>query len=198
MAITKQLKISGVGIVLLGRVISGTVKKGDSISIIGSKVYNNIPTTVKSLEIFSQHVNEVSCGYFIAIHVMNVAVSQITRGALIGHTFYNPPQLCRYFTASILLIDKQIKLTKKSCFQIILQTKHITCKIEDIINKKSAITGKTIEDISNIKYKEIATIFLKLQHLIAVDINSIKLIKFVFRISTEICGVGKILETFTL
>lgn len=78
--IDHHFKIKGIGTIITGTILQGSVKTGDSLLILPQ----NKPVKIKSLQIFHQNVNEAKQGYRVGASIItDLEESQMARGNII-------------------------------------------------------------------------------------------------------------------
>ena len=98
MPVMQVLQIGGVGTVALGRVERGAVSEGDGLLVVPS----NKPGTVRSIEAYGKAIKKASAGETVGINLRDVAMTDISRGDVLGPED-DPPRLAEELTAKIVL-----------------------------------------------------------------------------------------------
>ena len=155
-AVFDVLKVTGVGTVVRGKILSGHLEKDMKLYMtVGSKG-NNIITECKSIEIHKRPVDEAFAG-----DIVSFATKGVTTVADIKHcrlAFNNHDDIIRTIKdadtlrVKILMINKKVTLRANSDLHLFCCTTSVPIrivKIEYIINEVNQILEKDAEEIKN-------------------------------------------------
>ena len=132
--------ITGVGTVPVGRVETGTLKKGDKVVFMPS----NVTGEVKSIEMHHEEYQEAKPGDNIGFNVRGVNKDQIKRGDVVSKP-ETAPKPVKEFTAQIIVLNHPSVISKGYTPVFHLHTAQIPCRIVEIVEKKDPKTGQTVE-----------------------------------------------------
>merc|ERR1712038_1052322 len=130
-------KIGGIGTVPVGRVETGILKPGMSVTFAPAM----LSTEVKSVEMHHESMEEAVPGDNVGSNIKGLSVKQINRGNVASDSKKQPAKPVRRFLAQVIVLKhKQIK----SGYTPVLDchTAHIACKFNTVLSKLDARTGK--------------------------------------------------------
>jgi len=135
-------KIGGIGTVPVGRVETGVLKPGMTVSFAPS----NVTTEVKSVEMHHEAVQEAIPGDNVGFNVKNVAVKDIRRGNVCGDAKNDPPREAASFYAQVIVLNHPGQIANGYCPVLDCHTAHIACKFQEIKEKIDRRTGTVLEE----------------------------------------------------
>jgi len=135
-------KIGGIGTVPVGRVETGILKPGDSVTFAPS----NITTEVKSIEMHHEALAQATPGDNVGFNVKNVAVKDLRRGYVCSNSKNDPARECSSFTAQVIIINHPGQISNGYAPVLDCHTAHIACKFHEITSKMDRRTGKVLEE----------------------------------------------------
>ena len=135
-------KISGIGTVPVGRVETGILKPGMTVSF----APGNVTTEVKTVEMHHTSVPEALPGDNVGFNVKGITVKDIKRGYVCSDLKNDPARQCESFTAQVIIMNHPGTIVKGYCPVLDCHTAHIACKFDELLEKKDRRTGKTIEE----------------------------------------------------
>merc|ERR1712151_1164809 len=138
-------KISGIGTVPVGRVETGTLKKG----VIATFGPMNITTEVKSVEMHHESVDEAVPGDNVGFNVKNLSVTDIKRGYVASVSKNDPAQDTSMFVAQVIVLNHPGQISNGYAPVLDCHTAHIACKFAKIRAKVDKRTGKATEEEPN-------------------------------------------------
>jgi len=141
-------KISGIGIVSVGRIETGVLNVGDRIIFSPG----NILTETRSIEMHHTQLTSASAGDNIGFNVGKVSVKDIHRGMVAGNSKLNPPMECLEFIAQIIVLNHPNSIRNGYTPVIDCHTSHIPCKfllISKIDRRNNSILEENPESIRN-------------------------------------------------
>merc|ERR1712130_187272 len=131
-------KISGIGTVPVGRVETGTLKKG----VICTFGPMNVTTEVKSVEMHHEAIDEAVPGF----NVKGLSVTDIKRGYVASDSKKDPAQDTKMFVAQVIVLNHPGQISNGYAPVLDCHTAHIACKFDKIRSKIDKRTGKVMEE----------------------------------------------------
>jgi elongation factor 1-alpha len=146
--------ITGVGTVPVGRVETGVMKVGESITFEPAGVTGE----VKSIETHHEQVQQAEPGDNIGFNVRGVDKTAIHRGDVVGSA-KAPPTVVKEFTARIAVLQHPTAVTAGYTPVFHAHTAQVACTISEISQKLDPKTGQALESNPEfIKKGDLATI----------------------------------------
>jgi elongation factor 1-alpha len=134
-------KIGGIGTVPVGRVETGTLKPGMTVTFAPP----NVTTEVKSVEMHHESLPEAFPGDNVGFNVKNVSVKDIRRGNVAGDSKNDPPFDTESFEAQVIVMNHK-NIANGYAPVLDCHTAHVACKFEHIKNKIDRRTNKVVEE----------------------------------------------------
>jgi len=134
-------KIGGIGTVPVGRVETGVLKPGMSVTFAPAM----LTTEVKSVEMHHESLEEAKPGDNVGFNVKNISLKQIRRGMVAGDAKKDPPCKTDYFTAQVIILDHPNKIMAGYTPVLDCHTAHIACRFNKLITLMNKRTGAVIE-----------------------------------------------------
>jgi len=135
-------KIGGIGTVPVGRVETGVLKGGMTVTFAPT----NVSTEVKSVEMHHETLPEAIPGDNVGFNVKNVSVKDIRRGNVAGDSKNDPPREALSFYAQVIILNHPGQISSGYTPVLDCHTAHIACKFEEIKSKIDRRTGKELEE----------------------------------------------------
>jgi elongation factor 1-alpha len=135
-------KIGGIGTVPVGRVETGVLKPGMTVTFAPV----NVSTEVKSVEMHHETLPEAIPGDNVGFNVKNVSVKDIRRGNVAGDAKNDPPKEALSFFAQVIVLNHPGQIGNGYCPVLDCHTAHIACKFTEIKSKIDRRTGKELEE----------------------------------------------------
>ncbi|CAI9545841.1 unnamed protein product [Staurois parvus] len=135
-------KIGGIGTVPVGKIETGILKPGMTISFAPS----NFTAEVKSIEMHHQPLETAFPGYNIGFNVKNVAVKSLKRGNVAGNSKSDPPTEATSFIAQVIILNHPGLIKAGYSPVIDCHTAHTTCQFSELQEKIDRRSGKKLED----------------------------------------------------
>lgn len=192
MIVSKICKVCGIGTIICGRVVSGTLRIGQTVTIAPSGTSG----IVKSIEVFSKNIEIAYAGDIIGVRVTNIN-SENKRGSVVSDKKNDPAKVCESFSAEVYIIDHPGKIKAGYMPLVNIHTAHVTCKFEILQRKFDRQTGTVLEERPEyLKSKDSAiVVMLPIKPLCVETFAEYpKLGRFVLSDMGKIVGVGKIRE----
>ncbi|OCT77171.1 hypothetical protein XELAEV_18032367mg [Xenopus laevis] len=135
-------KIGGIGTVPVGKIETGILKPGMTISFAPS----GFSAEVKSIEMHHEPLQMAFPGFNIGFNVKNIAVKSLKRGNVAGNSKSDPPTEASSFTAQVIILNHPGFIKAGYSPVIDCHTAHITCQFAELQEKIDRRTGKKLED----------------------------------------------------
>jgi len=135
-------KITGIGTVPVGRVETGILKPGTSITF----APGGIVTECKSVEMHHQTLEEAMPGDNIGFNVKGISIKDIRRGHVVGATKDQAPKEAVSFIAQVIVLNHPNKIVAGYTPVCDCHTSHIACKFEKLVSKIDRRDGKVLEE----------------------------------------------------
>jgi elongation factor 1-alpha len=146
--------ITGVGTVPVGRIETGVMKVGESITFEPVGVTGE----VKSIETHHEQVQQAEPGDNVGFNVRGVDKTAIKRGDVVGSA-KAPPTVVKEFTARIAVLQHPTAITMGYTPVFHAHTCQVACTISEITQKLDPKTGQVLEEKPEfIKKGDLATI----------------------------------------
>lgn len=108
MYIDKTYVVEGVGTVVSGTIMSGSVSVGDSIYLGPTAEGEFINTKARSIEIHYHQVEEATAGQLVSIAIRNISEEQVRRGMVLTSKERSP---VREFEAEVMILNHPTRVT---------------------------------------------------------------------------------------
>lgn len=135
-------KIGGIGTVPVGRVETGVLKPGMTVSF----APGNVSTEVKSVEMHHEALQEAIPGDNVGFNVKGLSTKDIRRGNVCGDAKNDPPRECENFFAQVIILNHPGQIQNGYCPVLDCHTAHIACKFSEIKEKVDRRTGTVLEE----------------------------------------------------
>jgi elongation factor 1-alpha len=129
-------KIGGIGTVPVGRVETGVLKPGMTVTFSPAQV----STEVKSVEMHHEQLESAEPGDNVGFNVKNVSVKDIRRGMVAGDSKNDPPLPTANFEAQVIVLDHPNRIMAGYTPVLDCHTAHIACrfhKLVAVVNKRN-------------------------------------------------------------
>jgi len=136
-------KIAGIGTVPVGRVETGVLKPGMTVTFAPA----NVSSEVKSVEMHHTSLPEATPGDNIGFNVKNLSVKDIKRGMVAGDSKNDPPIQTEDFTAQVIILNHPGQVNNGYTPVLDCHTAHIACKFKEILSKMDRRSGKELEKL---------------------------------------------------
>jgi len=135
-------KIGGIGTVPVGRVETGVIKPGMSVTFAPAM----LTTEVKSVEMHHEAMEEAKPGDNVGFNVKNISLKQIRRGMVAGDAKKDPPAKSAHFNAQVIILDHPNKIMAGYTPVLDCHTAHIACRFDKLLTLMNKRTGAVIEE----------------------------------------------------
>ncbi|WP_128478832.1 translation elongation factor EF-1 subunit alpha [Halorussus pelagicus] len=184
--------ISGIGTVPVGRVETGVLNTGDSVSFQPSDVGGE----VKTIEMHHEEVPQAEPGDNVGFNVRGVGKDDIHRGDVCGPAD-DPPSVADTFTAQIVVMQHPSVITDGYTPVFHAHTAQVACTIESIDQKIDASSGEVEEENPDfIQSGDAAVITVRPQKPLSLEPSSEipELGSFAVRDMGQTIAAGRVLE----
>lgn len=137
--------ITGIGVVPVGRVETGTIKVGDKIIAVPGREGKGVLGECKTVEMHHEQMQSAGPGDNIGFNVRGFGKKDIARGDVIGHTT-NVPKVATEFTAQIVVLNHPSVITVGYCPVFHIHTAQVACQITEIVKKLNPATGEVLQE----------------------------------------------------
>jgi elongation factor 1-alpha len=134
-------KIGGVGTVPVGRVETGVLKPGMTVTFAPT----GVTSEVRSVERFHCEVPDAYPGDNVGFSVRGLSVKDIQRGFVASDTKNDPAMQAEDFTAQVIVLNHPGQITAGYTPVLDCHTSHIACKFADLLSKVDKRTGESTE-----------------------------------------------------
>ena len=134
-------KIGGIGTVPVGRVETGMLKPGMTVTFAPS----GLSSEVKSIEMHHEALEDASPGDNVGFNVKGLSIKDIKRGMVAGDVKNDPPMKCATFNAQVIVLDHPNKIMAGYTPVLDCHTSHIACKFNKLLHTIDKRTGQAKE-----------------------------------------------------
>jgi len=131
-------KIGGIGTVPVGRVETGVLKPGMTVTFAPS----GFSSEVKSIEMHHEALEEATPGDNVGFNVKGLSIKDIKRGMVAGDVKNDPPMKCASFNAQVIVLDHPNKIMPGYTPVLDCHTSHIACKFNKLLHTIDKRTGQ--------------------------------------------------------
>lgn len=137
--------ITGIGVVPVGKVVTGVMKINDKIIVVPAREGKGIQGEVKTIEMHHEQLTEAEPGDNIGFNVRGIEKKDIARGDVLGHVSH-PPSVATEFTAQLIVLNHPTVITVGYTPVFHVHTAQVACQITEIVKKLDPATGATKEE----------------------------------------------------
>ncbi len=153
--------ITGIGVVPVGRVETGTMKVGDKVIVVPAREGKGVTGEVKTIEMHHESINEAIPGDNIGFSVRGIGKKDIARGDVLGKVD-NPPTVASEFTAQIIVLNHPSVITVGYTPVFHIHTAQVACRFEQLVKKLDPATGQVMQENPDfIKNGDVAVVKIK-------------------------------------
>ncbi len=169
MPIQDVYNITGIGVVPVGRIETGTLKPGDKIIAMPGREGKGVTAECKTIEMHHEQIKEAIPGDNVGISVRGFGKKDIARGDVIGHVD-NAPTVATEFTAQIVVLNHPSVITVGYTPVFHIHTAQVACQIIAIEKKLNPATGEVLEENPDfIKNGDAAIVKIKPTHPLVIE-----------------------------
>jgi len=164
-------KITGIGVVPVGRVETGIMKINDKVIVVPGREGKGVTGEVKSIEMHHEQMQQAEPGDNIGFNVRGIGEKDIARGDVLGHVD-NVPTIATEFTAQMVVLNHPTVITKGYTPVFHIHTAQVACQVMEIEKKLDPATGQTKEekpdfikngDAAIVRFKPVAPLVVEKQ-----------------------------------
>ncbi|PSP56366.1 elongation factor 1-alpha, partial [Halobacteriales archaeon QS_1_67_19] len=184
--------ISGIGTVPVGRVETGLLQTGDTVSFQPSDVGGE----VKTIEMHHEEVSKAEPGDNVGFNVRGIGKDDIRRGDVCGPAD-DPPSVAETFQAQIVVMQHPSVITDGYTPVFHAHTAQVACTIESIDKKMDPSSGEVAEeDPDFIQSGDAAVVTVRPQKPLSIEPSSEipELGSFAIRDMGQTIAAGKVLS----
>jgi elongation factor 1-alpha len=184
--------ISGIGTVPVGRVETGTMHPGDSVSFQPSDVSGE----VKTIEMHHEEVERAEPGDNVGFNVRGIGSDDVRRGDVCGPDD-DPPTVAETFTAQIVVMQHPSVITAGYTPVFHAHTAQVACTIESIDQQIDPASGDVLEESPDfIESGDAAVVTVRPQKPLSIEPSSEipELGSFAIRDMGQTVAAGRVLE----
>ncbi|MBI2654192.1 translation elongation factor EF-1 subunit alpha [Candidatus Woesearchaeota archaeon] len=137
--------ITGIGVVPVGKVVTGVMKVNDKIIVVPAREGKGITGEVKTIEMHHEQLDQAEPGDNIGFNVRGIEKKDIARGDVLGHVNH-PPTVATEFTAQMVVLNHPTVITVGYTPVFHVHTAQVACQITEIVKKLDPATGATKEE----------------------------------------------------
>ncbi|MFH1211218.1 MAG: EF-Tu/IF-2/RF-3 family GTPase, partial [archaeon] len=137
--------ITGIGVVPVGKVVTGVMKVNDKVIIVPAREGKGVTGEVKTIEMHHEQLTEAEPGDNIGFNVRGIEKKDIARGDVLGHVTH-VPSVAVEFTAQIIVLNHPTVITVGYTPVFHVHTAQVACQITEIVKKLDPATGATKEE----------------------------------------------------
>lgn len=137
--------ITGIGVVPVGKVVTGIMKVNDKVIFVPAREGKGITGEVKTIEMHHEQMDQAEPGDNIGFNVRGIEKKDIARGDVLGHV-NNVPAVATEFTAQMVVLNHPTVITVGYTPVFHVHTAQVACQITEIVKKLDPATGATKEE----------------------------------------------------
>ena len=137
--------ITGIGVVPVGKVVTGLMKINDKVIVVPAREGKGIAGEVKSIEMHHEQLEQAEPGDNIGFNLRGIEKKDIARGDVLGHV-NNAPTVATEFTAQIVVLNHPTVITVGYTPVFHVHTAQVACQITEIVKNIDPATGATKEE----------------------------------------------------
>lgn len=137
--------IKGIGVVPVGKVLTGLMKVGDKIIVVPAREGKGVTGEVKSIEMHHEALSQAEPGDNVGFNVRGIELKDVARGDVLGHAD-KAPTVATEFTAQIVVLNHPTVMTVGYTPVFHLHTAQVACQITEISKKINPATGETLQE----------------------------------------------------
>lgn len=141
--------ITGIGVVPVGRIETGTMKVGDKVTFVPGREGKGVSGEVKSIEMHHESISQAEPGDNVGFNVRGIGKKDIARGDVLGKSD-NVPTVATEFTAQIVIMNHPTVVTVGYTPVFHIHTAQVACQFVEIIKKLNPATGQEVKENKDI------------------------------------------------
>ncbi len=188
--------ISGIGVVPVGRIETGTMKIGQKVVFVPGREGKGVPGEVKSIEMHHEQVQEAIPGDNVGFNVRGIGKKDIARGDVLGDAS-NPPVIATEFTGRIMILNHPTVITQGYTPVFHIHTSQVACQFVELKQQLDPATGAVIKEHPDmLKTGDAAVVLLKPTKPVVIEQFSVipQMSKFAIRDAGATVAAGMCIE----
>lgn len=137
--------ITGIGVVPVGRLETGTMKIGEKVTVVPARDGKGASGEVKTVEMHHEQVKQAGPGDNVGFSVRGIGKKDIARGDVLGHSD-NVPTVVTEFTAQVVVLNHPSVITAGYTPVFHIHTAQVACQFIEIQKKLNPSTGEVLEE----------------------------------------------------
>ena len=137
--------ITGIGVVPVGKVVSGVMKVNDKIIVVPAREGKGVTGEVKTIEMHHEQLTEAEPGDNVGFNVRGIEKKDIARGDVLGHVNH-APTVATEFTGQIIVLNHPTVITVGYTPVFHVHTAQVACQITEIVKTLDPTTGATKQE----------------------------------------------------
>ncbi len=187
--------ITGVGVVTVGRIDTGIMKVGDTVTVVPARDGRGVSGECKSIEMHHEQMTQAEPGDNVGFNIRGVGKKDVARGDVVGPSS-KPPTVASEFTAQIVVLQHPSVLTAGYTPVFHIHTAQIACQITEILEKIDPMTGASLGKVDMLKNGDAAKVRIKPVHPLVIELQKEipQLARFAIRDSGRTVAAGMCIE----
>jgi elongation factor 1-alpha len=169
MPIQDVYEITGIGVVPVGKIETGTMKPGQKIIIVPGRSGAGVPGEIKTIEAHHEQLPLGEAGDNVGVNIRGIGKKDVARGDVICDAA-SPIKMVEEFTAQIAVINHPTVIAKGYTPVFHVHTAQVPCQFIELVGKIDPKTGQISEehpdflkngDVAIVKIKPIGNLVLE-------------------------------------
>jgi len=169
MPIQDVYEITGIGVVPVGKIETGTMKPGQKILIVPGRSGAGVPGEIKTIEAHHEQLPLGEAGDNVGVNIRGIGKKDVARGDVICDAA-SPIKIVEEFTAQIAVINHPTVIAKGYTPVFHVHTAQVPCQFIELVGKIDPKTGQISEehpdflkngDVAIVKIKPIGNLVLE-------------------------------------
>jgi len=169
MPIQDVYEITGIGVVPVGKIETGTMKPGQKIVIVPGRSGVGVPGEIKTIEAHHEQLPLGEAGDNVGVNIRGIGKKDVARGDVICDAA-SPIKIVEEFTAQVAVINHPTVIAKGYTPVFHIHTAQIPCQFIELVGKIDPKTGQISQehpdflkngDVAIVKIKPIGNLVLE-------------------------------------
>ena len=144
MPVQDVYEITGIGTVPVGKIETGTMKKGSKVIVLPGRTGKGIEGELRTIEMHHEQMDEAQAGDNVGINIRGVGKKDIARGDVVCDAV-KPVPIVEEFIATITVINHPTVLAKGYTPVFHVHTAQVPCQFVELIEQINPATGEIIK-----------------------------------------------------
>ena len=144
MPVQDVYEITGIGTVPVGKIETGTMKKGAKVIVLPGRTGKGIEGELRTIEMHHEQMDEAVAGDNVGINIRGVGKKDIARGDVVCQAD-KPVPIVEEFLATITVINHPTVLAKGYTPVFHVHTAQVPCQFVELIEQINPKTGEVIK-----------------------------------------------------